>query len=136
MILHANCVAIDAFGVLIIGASGAGKSALSLQLMAFGAELVSDDRTHLHLINGLVHASVPAQIAGLIEARGIGILHAKPRSSAIVGVVIDLDQVEEDRLPEPYSHRLLGRDVPCLHKVEAPHFPAAILQYVREQART
>ena len=44
-ILHATCVAFGANAVLILGAAGSGKSALALQLMALGCDLVSDDRT-------------------------------------------------------------------------------------------
>ena len=46
-ILNASCVAWQGRGALILGRSGAGKSALALQLMALGADLVSDDRTEL-----------------------------------------------------------------------------------------
>jgi len=42
--IHASCVAVDGKGLLITGASGSGKSALALQLMAFGAHLIADDR--------------------------------------------------------------------------------------------
>ena len=64
--------------LLILGASGRGKSALALGLMAAGATLVADDRTHLHARRRRqLVASAPAAIAGLIEARGIGILKAE-----------------------------------------------------------
>ena len=43
--LHATCVAIDGRGVVLTGASGAGKSGLGLQLIDGGAMLVSDDVT-------------------------------------------------------------------------------------------
>jgi HPr kinase/phosphorylase len=38
-ILHASCVALNGRAVLITGKSGSGKSALALQLMAYGAML-------------------------------------------------------------------------------------------------
>ena len=47
MILHATCVAVDGRGLLILGPSGSGKSALALQLIALGAQLVADDRTRV-----------------------------------------------------------------------------------------
>lgn len=46
-ILHASCVALDGRGLLILGPSGSGKSALALELMALGADLVADDRTEI-----------------------------------------------------------------------------------------
>ena len=63
-ILHASCVAIQGRAVLIIGASGRGKSGLALQLMAFGAKLVSDDRTEVVLEQGKLIARAPATIGG------------------------------------------------------------------------
>ena len=38
--IHATTVAIDGRGVMIRGGSGQGKSALALQMIAMGAELV------------------------------------------------------------------------------------------------
>ena len=44
LILHATAVAVAGRGLLIRGASGSGKSGLALEMMARGAQLVSDDR--------------------------------------------------------------------------------------------
>jgi len=46
-IRHATTVAVAGRGLMIEGPSGSGKSALALELMAFGAELVADDRTRV-----------------------------------------------------------------------------------------
>ena len=77
VLLHASCVAISGRGVLIIGPSGSGKSALALQLMAFGASLVADDQTELTVQGGTLIARCPPTMSGLIEARGLGILRAQ-----------------------------------------------------------
>lgn len=130
ILCHANAVAIDGRGVLIRGASGSGKSGLSLQLMAFGAKLISDDQTRIILEGGALWAEAPASIAGLIEARGIGILRAAVTRAPIV-LVIDLDQTETQRFPQPHNVTLLDYALPCLHKVESPAWPAAILQYLK-----
>ena len=45
--IHASCVAMGGHGVLLLGASGAGKSDLALRLIDEGAQLVADDRTLL-----------------------------------------------------------------------------------------
>lgn len=120
--------------MLIMGASGTGKSSLSLILMAYGARLVSDDRTSLTLVADRIHAAAPVQISGLIEARGVGILSAEPLGSAFVSLVVDLDVPETERLPEPRTICLLGQSIPLLHNAESPHFAAAILQYLKTGA--
>lgn len=130
-IIHAGCVALGNRGVLILGGSGTGKSALALQLMAFGCELVSDDRTALAARGEVVVAAAPLRIRGQIEARGIGILNATARAAARVALVVDLDETEGVRLPPLRTYTLLGVELPLLHRVESPHFPAAILQYLK-----
>lgn len=130
-ILHASCVAVSGRGVLILGASGAGKSGLALQLMALGAQLVSDDRTRLIRRDDCVIARAPAAIAGRIEARGLGILGAEALTEAAVHLVVDLDRAEPDRLPPLREYPLLGLAVPLCHRSETVHFPAAIVQYIR-----
>ena len=131
-ILHASCVAYQGQAVLLLGASGSGKSAFALQLMALGAKLVADDRTELRLVGDEVMADVPAAIAGLIEARGVGILKAKPAGVTPVAMVIDMNRKETSRLPEPQSTVLLGQERPLLAAVGAPHFPAAVLQMLAQ----
>lgn len=130
-ILHASCVSYQNGAVLIVGASGAGKSALALQLMALGAELVSDDKTCVRCRDGEVIATAPPTIKGLIEARGVGILMAKTCDAAVVRLIVDLEQAERDRLPPRRTHNLLGQTLPLLHNVKAAHFAAAILQYLK-----
>ena len=49
-IIHANGVSFDGKGLLILGASGAGKSSLTFEMIALGATLVSDDRTCLRVV--------------------------------------------------------------------------------------
>lgn len=130
-IIHAGCVALGNRGVLILGSSGTGKSALALQLMAFGCELVSDDRTALAARGGVVVAAAPLPIRGRIEARGVGILSARARAAARVALVVDMNETEGERLPPMRTYTLLGVELPLLHRVESPHFPAAILQYLK-----
>lgn len=128
--LHASCAALGADAVLILGPSGSGKSALALQLMAFGCRLVSDDRTVLTCRDGELFASAPAAIRGRIEARGIGILAADTAASGHVVFAIDMGITETERLPPDRHLTLLGCPVPLVHKVESAHFPAAVMQYL------
>jgi len=130
-IVHANAVAVDGRALLIEGPSGAGKSMLSLGLMGLGAALVSDDRTVLTRNGDGIEVSAPDTIAGQIEARGMGILRAKPVARADLVAVVDLSIAETDRLPPQRSRNLLGITLPVLHYVESPYFAAALLQYLR-----
>lgn len=134
VLCHANAVSVHGCGALIKGSSGSGKSSLSLQLMSLGAELIADDQTHLSVENGSVWAKAPPSIAGLIEARGLGILQAACTQAAIT-VVIDLDQVETERLPKLHTVTILNQVFPCLHKVDNPAWPAFIMQYLKGSRR-
>lgn len=131
LLLHATAVAVDDQAVLIEGASGSGKSALALTLMAFGAVLVADDRVLLRVAEDGLIATPPATIAGRIEARGVGILRARHREDVRVALAVDLDQQETDRLPPRRSKNLLGISIPVLHNSGTAHFAPSILQYLR-----
>ncbi len=133
-LVHATSVAFQSDGVLILGAAGSGKSTLALQLMALGCKLVADDQTQLTRHDDAIWATAPASIKGLIEARGVGILNAESVDARIV-LMIDLDLVETERLPHRHAADCLGLKLPCLRKVDAPSWPSAILQYLRDGRR-
>ncbi|WP_159978251.1 HPr kinase/phosphorylase [Roseobacter cerasinus] len=135
MILHASCVAVGERAALIVGASGQGKSTLALQMMALGAALVSDDQTQIDRRQETLWVSAPPAISGLIEARGVGLLEATPIKTARVYAVIDMDHTETRRLPELQTRVIAGIGIPCLHKVDSPAFPAAVLQYLKTGRR-
>lgn len=129
--LHATCVAWEGRAVVIAGASGTGKSALALTLMAFGCSLIADDRVQLTVQDQKVIAQAPTTIAGLIEARGIGILRATMLAHAQVALWVDLDRIETERLPQSRHVTHLGCDLPLIYRVDAPHFAPAILQILK-----
>lgn len=131
LVMHATAVAWAGRAVLIRGASGSGKSALGLELMALGAALVADDRTELRPDRGGLLASCPPAIRGLIEARGVGILRAEAVEEARVALIADLDREEAERLPPWREEVLLGRPLPVLHKPLKGRFAVAILQYLK-----
>ncbi len=130
MFLHATSVSVLGHGVLILGSSGAGKSSLALQLMAYGAVLISDDQTRIELKDAQLVASAPQSIVGRIEARGVGILNAGHNGPTPLALVVDLEKTEHARLPEAHFHTILGVSLPCLWRAASPHFAPAILQYV------
>ena len=131
-ILHASCVALNAENaVLILGPSGAGKSTLALQLMAYGAHLVADDRVLLRAVGPDVIASAPESIAGLIEARGVGILNAAALPSARIRLVVDLSRDETERLPPMRETNLLDRFLPLVLRLQHGHLDLAVLQWLK-----
>ena len=129
--LHASCVAAGFGSVLIRGAAGSGKSALTLSLMTLGGRLVADDRTLVEICDSWPCASSPESIRGMIEARGVGLLDAVPQLRARVTLVVDLDRTETDRMPSCRCTEILGQTLPLLLKVEHPHFAQAVLQCLK-----
>lgn len=129
--IHASCVALAGKGLLILGRSGSGKSSLALEMMGLGAELVADDRVELCMESDRVMAVAPKAISGLIEARGIGLLRARHAGPVPLGFVVDLDETETARLPEPRTIRVLRQSLPLLRAVNAPHFAASLVQLLR-----
>jgi serine kinase of HPr protein (carbohydrate metabolism regulator) len=120
--VHATSVALRIAGqwraALLRGPSGSGKSDLALRLLQAGGRLVSDDQTHLeHRRRSLIAAPPPA-LAGMIEARGLGIVRLQRNhllARAPVGLLVDLvpaDRIE--RLPEPQTETLLDITLPRL----------------------
>jgi serine kinase of HPr protein (carbohydrate metabolism regulator) len=103
--IHASCVLAGAGAVLIRGASGSGKSRLALALLQAAqagavpfARLVADDRTLIEVAHGRLLARPPAELAGLLEIRGLGISTLPFEPVALVVLVVDLGEAA-DRLP-------------------------------------
>lgn len=123
--LHASAVAVGGNGLLILGPSGSGKSGLALRLMALGARLVADDRVLLERRGSLLVARAPETLAGLIEARGIGLVRVKWQPEAPITLAVDLAKPGSARLPQTREIAWLGvgielisgRDAPNLHQV-------------------
>ncbi len=128
--IHANCVAAHGKGLIILGASGTGKSALALQMIALGAQLVADDRCDIWADQGHLFARAPAPLRGLIEARGIGILRLPFLHQIQIKAVIDLAPSPIARMPLPQTTRLAGIEVDFLQFHPTPHFPSALMCYL------
>ena len=109
--IHASCVAIGGKGVLILGASGSGKSDLALRLIDEGASLIADDRCEIFLKGKNLCARPPASIAGLLEMRGIGIIALPFRSTTRLAMAVRLAPPQQkrprQRLPRPAFWRVL-----------------------------
>jgi HPr kinase/phosphorylase len=76
-------------------------------------------------------ARCPAALRGIIEARGVGLLHCAAADEARIGLVVDLGATEQARLPERRVIVLLDRQVDLVHPPPNTHFPAALLAYLR-----
>lgn len=109
-----TCVAVDGRGVLLRGPSGAGKSDLALRLIDDGAELVADDRVALVSSAGVLTASAPPALRGLMEVRGLGVFRLPYRTSVLVSLVADLVDDEGERIPAPDQTTILGHALPAI----------------------
>ena len=121
--IHATAVLTGAKATLIRGPAGSGKSQLAWSLVTAGAQgllplarLVADDRTFVEPLSGrLLVRPVPA-LAGRIEIRGLGIRRIDFEPVAVVGLVVDLEAKDADRLPEQMatSTEIYGVRIPRL----------------------
>lgn len=127
--LHATCVQVEGRGVLISGPSGCGKSDLALRLLENSrAVLVADDYVELSLTSeGGLCATCPPALAGLIEARHVGVLRVPFVARAAVVLCLEPCAAPE-RLPEPATRTLLGVVLPCLR---LPYLEASTVAKVR-----
>lgn len=123
--LHATVVVVGATGVLIRGASGAGKSALALQLIEASrargrfATLVADDRVWLSVLHGRPIARVPEPIAGLVEIRGYGPAPVAHEPSCVVDRIVALvEPAAAPRFREDAGADLCGVSLPRLDLAE------------------
>jgi serine kinase of HPr protein (carbohydrate metabolism regulator) len=111
--VHATCISIDGWGVLLRGPSGAGKSDLALRLLDNGADLVADDYTELTRDGDQLRAAAPSILHGLFEVRGLGVLRLAATDSVFVAAVIDLvPQNLVERMPADDHFAILGVSLP------------------------
>jgi len=75
---HGVLVEVYGQGVLILGASGAGKSETAVELIKRGHRLVADDAVEIRKVSDkTLVGSAPDNIRHFIELRGIGIINAR-----------------------------------------------------------
>jgi HPr kinase/phosphorylase len=115
MPLHGSCVALDDDGVLILGASGTGKSDLVLRLIGRGWSLVADDQVELEATPDGLLARAPAALSGMLEVRGLG-LFAKLAVTSPARLRLAVELVAAGgavvRLPEPARFEALRHALP------------------------
>lgn len=128
---HASCVDFDGKGVLILGASGSGKSSLALACMSLGARLVGDDYVELSVEADGVYANSPPNIAGLIEVPKVGILNCDHIQQTKLALAIDLSSEEADRLPPTRHIALQNREIPLIYGANIPYLHSVVFQFLK-----
>lgn len=125
--IHASAVLVGDQGILIRGPSGSGKSRLAFDLILAGrtgqippGTLIGDDRVRLTVGDGRLFVQGVPELAGMIEIRGLGIRTIGFVAEATVGLVVDLDATDAERLPPPQT---LKTQVSGL---EIPRIPVAL----------
>ena len=106
----ALALAVDAdgplFGVLIVGAAGAGKSLLALRAIEAcpwsRTALIADDAVFLSCADERLMAAAAPDMAGLIEVRGFGPVRTRLAPALPVRLGLDLDG-RSARMPDPLS---------------------------------
>jgi hypothetical protein len=116
VVMQASAVAVSDHALLIEGPPGSGKSSLALALIDRGAGLIGDDGVTLTRDGGLLIASPPPRIGGLLEVRGIGLVRMEVAPPAPVALILTLGGPAPERLPEtPLPMRVIaGVAVPVL----------------------
>ncbi len=100
--LHGVFVEVYSIGVLITGASGAGKSELALDLVTRGHRLIADDAPDFTLIApDVIDGTCPELLQDLLEVRGLGVLnvrelfgHTAVKSNKYLRLVVELGPID------------------------------------------
>ena len=114
--LHATVVArpyADGWrGVMLMGPSGAGKSDLALRALDHGFRLVADDRVVVWASGGALYGRAPDSLAGLMEARGIGVHGGASINFCRIALSVRCGPYE--RMPEPDFEEYAGLSIPTI----------------------
>ena len=116
-IRYATSVAIDGYGLMIEGASGAGKSSLAIEMIALGARLIADDQTVISkpvIENSTPLLSAPKSLRGLIEIRQIGLVKYSSKESAPLIGIIKLHDITSSRMPDPSYEEIYSTLIPVI----------------------
>ncbi|SIQ83171.1 Hpr(Ser) kinase/phosphatase [Rhizobium sp. RU20A] len=103
---HATGIVTGETGIMIVGPSGSGKSALAYACLVAArraglfSALVGDDRLDIAITGDAAIMRGPSAIAGLLEIRGAGILRHETIHEARIDLVVrPVDPARDDRLP-------------------------------------
>ena len=90
-VMHASAVALDGGAVVLLGASGAGKTTLALALCELGAGFLTDDVVALELGDGrlIAHPGSPVAVVKHSEEHLIGVPGARNPAPLRAVVVLE-----------------------------------------------
>jgi len=125
-------------GVALTGPSGVGKTGLAFRLMAQGWQLVADDAALIWSSGGRLWARAPRSIAGLIEARGLGLVSVPHQDLCPLELAVTLELTEPERMPDPAHQIWLDIPLPTIavqaRAAAAPRLVALALEQAIRQA--
>jgi HPr kinase/phosphorylase len=131
--IHASAALVGARAVLVRGPSGSGKSSFVLAVLRAAqngalpfAKLVADDRAIVTASHGRLIVRPADTLAGLIEARGIGIVRLPYEGAAVIGCVVDLG-ADSKRLPEDSERETVIAGVRLARLAVAPGVDSLLL---------
>ena len=125
--VHSSSVELGGKAVLIKGKTGSGKSSLALKLIMLGANLIADDQTNIFSEQGRVFLRAPTSLPSGLEIRGVGIVKAPICEKAELKLIVDLSQVENQRLPKLEDRRI---------NILGNSFPFYLFQGIKEPANS
>ena len=125
---HGDLVDVFDIGVLITGASGVGKSEVTLELIDRGHRLIADDSVFISCLNGntLIGKASNEGLGHCMEIRGLGLVDIRAlygitavREAKKVDLVVHLEEWEAQKMYERldsqnYKENLLGVEIPRL----------------------
>ncbi len=116
-LLHAGLVSLNGKGILLLGASRSGKSDTILRLIEEkNALLVADDVVEVSTENSCLIGKAPANLYGLLEISGVGIVKYEALADSGINLVVRLKQNAEEisRLPNVAYENILGLEIPAI----------------------
>lgn len=115
--VHGSLVLVFGTGLLLLGESGAGKTAACVELIGRGHKLVADDSVELTRAGDHILGRAPDITSGLIARRGLGISdvrrtfgHTSFFAETRVDICIELCGAEREAGFDRAPVRLPGRD--------------------------
>lgn len=128
--IHGTSIAVGGKGLLLLGASGSGKSGVAAQMICLGATLISDDLTLLDGRGGEILAMRPEGSAPEMELRGLGIVRVDTAVPTPLAAVLFLGP-GTGRLPEAEHLDLAGHVLPLLRHPPAPDLAPKAMLWLR-----